>query len=191
VRKEIVAGTVIFLGAGATKACGGPLTNEILPTILGNSPTYDPAGRLPTLHRFLEEQFHISPSSPRDFYPGLPMLLSLLDTALDRRQAFHPAWDANSILEIREAIEFGIFDVLEEQLYKAQTNNHWDFLQRIYPSPSQPCVISTNYDLIDALWVLELSCGSNDINIYVLVNDRERPVQVYISDSDFLTSPLH
>ncbi|HEY4929932.1 MAG TPA: hypothetical protein VII23_00045 [Terriglobales bacterium] len=76
------------------------------------------------------------------------MLMSLLDTALDRRQSFHPGWDANSILEIREAIEFGIFDVLEEKLFKAQTNNHWDFLQRIYPRPAQPCVISTNYDLI-------------------------------------------
>ena len=25
---------VIILGAGATKACGGPLTNEILPAVL-------------------------------------------------------------------------------------------------------------------------------------------------------------
>jgi hypothetical protein len=143
-----MAGTVIFLGAGATKACGGPLTNEILPAILADAPAADPAGRLPRLHQFLQDQFHISANSPPESYPGLPMLMSLLDTALDRRQAFQPAWDANSILEIREAIEFGIFDVLEEKLFKAQTNNHWDFLQKVYPSPTQPCVISTNYDLI-------------------------------------------
>jgi len=141
-------GTVIFLGAGATKACGGPLTNEILPAILGNLSTSDPDGRLPKLYKFLCDQFHISANSPSELYPGLPMLMSLLDTALDRRQAFHPAWDANSILEIREAIEFGIFDVLEEKLSKAPTNNHWDLLGRIYPHPTQPCVISTNYDLI-------------------------------------------
>ncbi len=143
-----MAGTVIFLGAGATKACGGPMTNEILPLILGSAPTFDPAGRLPRLRQFLQEQFHILPNSPQDSYPGLPMLMSLLDTALDRRQAFHPAWDANSILEIREAVEFGIFDVLEEKLFKVQTNNHWDLLQKIYPPQVQPCVISTNYDLI-------------------------------------------
>lgn len=60
--------------------------------------------------------------------------MSLLDTALDRRQAFHPAWDANSILAIREAIEFGIFDVLEEKLFKAPMNNHWNLLEIAFPT---------------------------------------------------------
>jgi len=59
-----MAGTVIFLGAGATKACGGPLTNEILPAILADAPAADPAGRLPRLHQFLQDQFHISANSP-------------------------------------------------------------------------------------------------------------------------------
>lgn len=139
--------TVVFLGAGATKACGGLLTNEILPAILTGAPSSDLSGRLPRLHQFLQEQFHVLLNSPES-YPGLPMLMSLLDTALDRRQAFHPAWDPSSVAEIREAVEFGIFDVLEEKLLKAQTNNHWDLLQKIYPDPAQPCVISTNYDLI-------------------------------------------
>lgn len=139
--------TVVFLGAGATKACGGLMTNEILPTML-SAPVYDPAGRVPKLQQFLQEQFHVSAGTPADSYPGLPMLMSLLDTTLERRESFHPAWDANSILEIREAIEFGIFDVLEEKLLKAQTNNHWDLLNRTYPPPGEPYVISTNYDLI-------------------------------------------
>lgn len=141
-------GTVTFLGAGATKACGGLITNEILPAILANPPAVDPAGRLPKLSQFLQEQFHVLPGSTPESYPGLPMLMSLLDTALERRQDFHPDWNSNSILEIREAIELGIFEVLEEKLYKAQTNNHWDLINRIYPAPSQPCVVSTNYDLI-------------------------------------------
>jgi hypothetical protein len=146
--EETMPETVIFLGAGATKACGGPMTNEILPAILGGAPASDPAGRLPRLHQFLQEQFNVFSNSAPDSYPGLPMLMSLLDTALDRRQAFHPNWDANSILGIREAIEFGIFDVLEERLVKAPTNNHWELLQKVYPPPAQPCVISSNYDLI-------------------------------------------
>src|SRR5690242_5194368 len=141
-------GTVIFLGAGATKACGGPMTNEILPAILGAMPAFDPGGKMPKLNQFLQDQFHVAAGAPQDSYPGLPMLMSLLDTALERRQAFHPAWDANSILEIREAVELGIFDVLEQRLIQAQTNNHWQLLQQIYPAPAQPCVISTNYDLI-------------------------------------------
>jgi hypothetical protein len=108
------------------------MTNEILPAILGGVPAADPSGRMPKLHRFLQDQFHVASASQPDSYPGLPMLMNLLDTALDRRQAFHTAWDANSILEIREAIELGIFDVLEEKLFKAQTNNHSELLQKIY-----------------------------------------------------------
>src|SRR5262245_14831052 len=79
----------------ATKACGGPLTNEILPNILhgGRSPaltaTVDPTGRLDILENFLTQQFHVSASSPPEQYPALPLLMSLIDTAPDRRQAFH------------------------------------------------------------------------------------------------------
>jgi kumamolisin len=140
--------TAIFLGAGATRACGGPLTNDILPGILDGAPVSDPTGRVPRLQQFLQDQFHILRNGPRESYPGLPMLMSLLDTAIDRRQGLHPAWDANSVVEIREAIEFGIFDLLEERLMPAPTNNHWQLLDKVYPISTQPCVISTNYDLI-------------------------------------------
>jgi hypothetical protein len=92
------------------------MTNDILPAIIAGMPTADPAGRMPKLHEFLQGQFHRTLNSASKFYPGLPMLMSLPDTALGRRQAFHTAWDANSILEIREAVEVGIFDVLEDQL---------------------------------------------------------------------------
>ena len=86
--------------------------------------------------------------TPWELYPGLPLLMSLLDTAIDRRQPLHSAWDANSIVQIREAIEFGIFDVLEEKLVQAPTNNHYVLLEQLFPAAENPCVISTNYDLI-------------------------------------------
>jgi kumamolisin len=140
--------TAIFLGAGATKACGGPTTNEILPAILRDATVSAATGKVQRLQQFLQDQFHILPDSPQESYPGLPMLMSLLDTAIDRRQGLDPAWDANSIVEIREAIEFGIFDLLEEKLLAAPTNNHWELLNTVYPSPAKPRVISTNYDLI-------------------------------------------
>jgi kumamolisin len=143
-----VDATAIFLGAGATKACGGPMTNEILPAILGGYSVSASAGAVPRLQQFLQDQFHIFPNSLRESYPGLPMLMSLLDTAIDRRQGLDRAWDANSIVEIREAIELGIFDLLEEKLLAAPTNNHWELLNTVYPSPAKPRVISTNYDLI-------------------------------------------
>src|SRR5271166_3437842 len=124
-----MVGTVIFLGAGATKSCGGPMTNEILPAVL-RAP--NPSSAL--LSDFLGTLFHVNPGSPPDQFPNLPLIMSLLDTALDRRQAFHPQWDPQRVSELRQAIELQMFDLLEEQLKKAPTNNHWLLLQTFYPS---------------------------------------------------------
>ena len=113
--------TVIFLGAGATKSCGGPLTNEILPNILrgklaSGTAAHDSTARVNLIEEFLTAQFHVTSASPNEHYLGLPLLMSLIDTALDRRQTFHPAWDFERMSSLREAIEFGIFDHLEERL---------------------------------------------------------------------------
>jgi len=129
------------------------MTNEILPQMLaysgsGAGPVFDSAGRLPRLRTFLEDVFHVTPSIQKESFPGLPMLMSLLDSSLERRQPLHPAWDTLALSEIREAIELGIFDALEDALRKAPTNNHWQLLQKLFPVPAEPCVISTNYDLI-------------------------------------------
>ncbi len=140
-----MVGTVLFLGAGATKSCGGPLTDEILPAVLAAP---DPSPSPASLSNFFGSLFHVSPGSPPDQFPSLPLVMSLIDTALDRRQTFHPDWDPQKMSDLRQAIELRIFDLLEEQLYKAPTNNHWQLLQTVYPAPSEPCVISTNYDLI-------------------------------------------
>jgi hypothetical protein len=144
-RERRMAGTVIFLGAGATKSCGGPLTNEILPKVL-RAPALSTSSGL--LSDFFGNLFHVNPESPPDQFPGLPLVMSLLDTALDRRQALHPEWDPWKVSELRQEIELRIFDLLEEQLNTAPTNNHWRLLQTLYPAPAEPCVISTNYDLI-------------------------------------------
>lgn len=149
-----MAATVVFLGAGATKACGGPLTSEILPNILKskNDPTSESstysADRLDLLDEFLTTQFHVTAASPKEQYPALPLLMSLIDTALNRRQGFHPQWEPSRVSDLREAIELGIFEHLEERLEKAPTNNHWQLLQSLYDDPEEPSVISTNYDVI-------------------------------------------
>jgi hypothetical protein len=52
------SGTVVFLGAGATKACGGPLTKEILPGILKGKITPPvPPGSFPQSTLDLFEDF--------------------------------------------------------------------------------------------------------------------------------------
>jgi SIR2-like domain len=173
-----VTGVVVFLGAGATKSCGGPLTSEILPQILQAKgapipkPRWDLHGRqaqrlrvpawlhfsavsvpgtqerLNILGDFLRDLFHITEASPAQLYPSLPLVMSLLDTAIDRRQAFHPQWDLARISEVREAVEAGIFGLLEKTLKDAPTNNHYILLDKVLGSSQEPCIISTNYDLI-------------------------------------------
>jgi hypothetical protein len=146
--------TVVFLGAGATKACGGPLTSEILPNIVQARDIPDPAsipdlsGRLNLLTSFLSDLFHVTSNSRQELYPSLPLLMSLLDTAIERRQSFHPQWDFARISDLRQAIELGIFDLLEERLFKAPTNNHYQLLQTVFGPDTGPCILSTNYDLI-------------------------------------------
>lgn len=82
--------TVVIFGAGATKACGGPMTNEILPDVYGSCGEIKHKQHLALLEKFLVENFHVPRARTRrqpGDYPGLPLLLSLLDTALDRK---HP-----------------------------------------------------------------------------------------------------
>jgi hypothetical protein len=58
-----MAGTVLFLGAGATKSVHGPMTDEILPAMFSQQlplAASDPKGRVASLVRFLENEFHIT-----------------------------------------------------------------------------------------------------------------------------------
>ena len=163
--------TVIFLGAGATCADGGPATSEILPQILKDreappeaaSAVPDVAGRLIDLTSFLQEEFNVNSASPKEFFPALPLLMSLLDTALDRRQSFLRRWNFNRVLRLRQQVELGIFELLERVLSKAQTTTHYTLIDKMYPasvdpaSSVEPCVITTNYDLLIDAAIMHLS----------------------------------
>ena len=140
--------TVVVLGAGATKACAGPLTNEILPELFLNKADFPNASALVELEQFLAQNFHVGPGAAKEDYPGLPLLMSLIDMAVGRRQAFHPDWDLDRITRLRHSVELGIFDLLEWRLQKAPTNNHYGLLSVLFPAPDEPRVISLNYDLI-------------------------------------------
>jgi hypothetical protein len=143
-----MAETVVILGAGATKACKGPLTNEILPEVFLNKADFPNAASLTQLEQFLQQNFHVAAGAPPQDYPGLPLLMSLIDTAIERRQAFHPGWDVDAVTQLRHAMELAIFDLLEYRLEKAPTNNHYQMLSQIYPVPQEPRIISMNYDVI-------------------------------------------
>jgi hypothetical protein len=149
---------VVIFGAGATKACGGPMTDEILPHAFGSfrgkrrPPSYAREGFFDDVEGFLRDQFHL-PAAPgrrtRQDYPGLPLLLSLIDTAVDRGQ---PLGDRSidDLRRLRGALEYVIFAVLQEHLDSVPEDNPYvAFLTRVTRSANAaPRVITLNYDLI-------------------------------------------
>src|SRR5262245_27067896 len=120
-RNPMASTTVVLFGAGATKACGGPLTNEILPQ------AFQPAVRkaiereyyVDLLDRFLVENFHVpqQPTARTDAdYPALPLLLSLIDKAIDRGQPMGPNWSVDLLQQVRRALRYVVFALLEYRL---------------------------------------------------------------------------
>lgn len=181
--KTAVEKTVVVFGAGATKACDGPLTNEILWL------AYDPGTRAameqqnyigvieresyaPLLNEFLVELFNV-PALParrkRDSYPGLPLLLSIIDTAIDRKEPLGSKWvpervapgdpsGRRSLIDLRQALEYIIFAVLDYTLRGMGQDYYGDLLGKLYPPQGgQPLVISLNYDLIADNSLIKLS----------------------------------
>jgi hypothetical protein len=146
-----MGGTVLFLGAGATKSVDGPMTDEILPAMYAAKARIpagdDPQGRVGQLVKFLETTFNVRPDLPKEQYPSLPLLMSLLDRALDRREDVGD-WDVTALTDFRAGLELGIFDVLEDALNKFRTKNHYGLLAKLFPAGAPPQVITTNYDLV-------------------------------------------
>lgn len=156
--------TVVVLGAGATKECGGPLTYEILPdafSLRDESPLpKDAPLDLRELKSFLLENFGLRDRSKskddRDVYPGLPMLLSLLDTAIERNNDYGPGWSASKVREVRALIEYAVYQCVERKTENAHPYHH-DLVKWLEQKGDPPTIISLNYDTLidDALRVTD------------------------------------
>ncbi|MGJ0485995.1 MAG: SIR2 family protein [Methylomicrobium sp.] len=146
--------TIVLFGAGATKACGGPLTNEILPQ------AFEPMVRseiereyyIDLLEKFLIENFHL-PQRQADRaeadYPALPLLLSLVDTAIDRSQPMGSNWTLDLMRQVRRALQYMVFAFLEYKLRRISHNYYADLLRILDPTRSESLtIISLNYDII-------------------------------------------
>jgi hypothetical protein len=150
-------GTVVIFGAGATKACGGPLTSEILPRAFERQTAIDRERFLPLVDDFLRKNFHLvaEPAQRRvEDYPPLPLLLSLLDMAIDRRQSLGREWSTGRLEEVRNALEYIIFAVLTHELSEigdpaiANKSDHYSRFLQTLPAHDELSVISLNYDII-------------------------------------------
>src|SRR5690242_3759308 len=142
---------VVIFGAGATKACGGPLTNEILPDVFASRAQLARPDHLERLEQFLVENFHLPKQGPRkaDQFPPLPLVLSLVDAALDRDDAFGVGWSPTRLRAVREALEYAIFALLEYRLRTIRPL-YAEFLRKLYAAhpPESVTFLSLNYDLI-------------------------------------------
>jgi len=143
-------GPVLVLGAGATKACNGPLTNEILFEADQAVSNIEREGYLSLLDRFLEDVFRLPPRSlrARFSYPGLPLIMSLIDTAIDRGQPLQSKYNVATLREVRAAIEYVIFAVLEHKLRGAIPPLHSRATDLLFRAGMEPRIISLNYDII-------------------------------------------
>lgn len=150
----------VILGAGATKACHGPLTTEILPRAFEAT-----GGRgLGELDRWLMEVFAVPGRAGKGSgkaagpgaraasdYPQLPMILSLLDTAIDRAHDLGPNWPTARLRHVRHQAEYA---VLEAIAYSMRERKSWDnrcheeMLRHVLSATGRwPVVVSFNYDL--------------------------------------------
>jgi hypothetical protein len=140
---------VIVFGAGATKDCGGPLTNEILHQAFNADPTLlAQQEAIQLLRQFLDDNFPLVRTNTED-YPSLSLLLSMIDTAIDRKQPFGLQWTPDKVAEVRQAMEAAIFAVLDFKSPQSEMDSYLNLLQMAYPNAvPEATVISLNYDII-------------------------------------------
>lgn len=142
---------VVVLGAGATKACHGPLTNEILPVAFANANNFEREGYVGLAAQFIIDIFGVDPRLVADADPGripsLTLILSIIDIALERREALGPKWQQDSLANARQAFDYIIFSVLEHH-HRIASNLHVDLFQQLLNVYGNMCVISLNYDII-------------------------------------------
>jgi hypothetical protein len=155
---------VVIFGAGASAACGTPLTNEILPKAFGDeevkrrlSENQDRASDIARVQYCLTNHFHVPPedAQPED-YPSLTLLLSLLDLSIERNRPFPPSkefpsgFSREELAKARGALEYIIFGVLDHYLKDQRKQAQHDLLASEFVRNGKhgPQVISLNYDII-------------------------------------------
>ena len=140
----------VVLGAGATKACDGPLTVEILSKAFEATK----GEQLDLLDKFLQQIFSVPAGlksrKPND-YPPLPTVLSLLDTAISREHDFGPDWPTSTLRGVRRQTEYAVFKAIAHSMRKSSSwanRCHEDLIGTIHARTGRwPSVVSLNYDL--------------------------------------------
>jgi hypothetical protein len=150
---------IVILGAGATAACGGPLTDQILPAALNGKMAHDDQKTLVAdreellglTRQFLGDCFNVPlqrPEVTKDDCPSLPMVLSMLRQSVARKRPMGN-WEGERLVKAKRAIEYAAFAVIEAALRSVPRDNpHRNLLEPLYLRGVEPVVVSLNYDVI-------------------------------------------
>lgn len=162
---------IIILGAGATKACGGPLTDDILPAALNGEMAHDDSRTLvhdreellDLTREFLKDCFNVPMAQHpirREDCPSLPMVLSMIRRS-EAQGAALGAWQGMRLVKARRALEYSIFAVIEAALRRIGPDRqfHLRLLEPLYRRGVAPKVVSLNYDVIVDNAMFSLSEG--------------------------------
>ena len=145
---------VYVLGAGASYVHGAPLTDGIIPYAL-TIPDLSGDKRIALVRKFLERAFHFrAPATSRakgwSSAPGLVDVLSMVDMALDRRENLAWGYGQAALREVRNALEFCIFQALERSLSRRSGGRRSAATKKLVETldPEHATFISMNYDVI-------------------------------------------
>jgi len=153
---------VFIFGAGASKACGGPLTDEILFEAFHNESinaamTRDRRGDVDAVWQCLRQLFHVTrQDAPITEFPSLTLLLSILDLSIERNRTlprkmpqFPKSLGRQELSRARAAIEYIIFSVLDYHLRTPPGRAYRDILSSpMIDANEDPRAISLNYDIV-------------------------------------------
>jgi len=158
------ANRVFLLGAGASKACGLPLTNELLQTVLPSLKTKSLRNRIVDFVKYLYPYFEQSWRN----YPNLEELLSLMDVYVEfssKVKSSHK-FEPNEVAELQNSLLAAITTTLSEKTQRIRIRNTQFFrlAQLLRPGDA---VVTFNWDLLVEKALTELTRDWN----YELKND--------------------
>lgn len=151
---------VFIFGAGASKACGGPLTDDILYNAFCVEEVSKKLDRLDDVEKFktcLTEHFHVPQQSAMpDQFPSLTLLLSILDLSIERNRPlpqkkphYPKGLGRQELTEVRATIEYIIFSVLDHYLRTPVGQAYQNLLNSpLIDTEQGPRMISLNYDIL-------------------------------------------
>lgn len=124
------------------------MTDQILPEAFQRRGELQSQGPVDLVGEFLVENFGVPASLPYEKarYPGLPLLLSLVDTAIHRGDAFRREWPVERMRELRESVEDLVFELIE--LMSQDPAPYYDSLVASGRLGDAPVIVSLNYDLL-------------------------------------------